>query len=330
MIVVTGGAGFIGSALVWGLNQRGREDILVVDTLEENKKSEQEKNLANLKFCDLMDKDTFMDKLETWGSWTFDGILHMGAISSTTEQNVRLLLKNNYEYTKLLTTWCLRNNTRFLYASTAATYGDGKQGFSDEHSLLPALRPLNRYGYSKHLFDLWALYSGVLERIVGLKYFNVFGPNEYHKQEMRSVVHKAFEQINKEGKVRLFKSYQPEFGDGEQMRDFIYIKDVVDITLFIYDKKDAHGIFNVGTGKARSFLDLVTAIFQAVNKKPEIEFIEMPESIKEKYQYFTQAEIEKLRKLGYDRPMYSLEEGVREYVQDYLLGENKYLDGSKT
>ena len=325
MIVVTGGAGFIGSALVWGLNKRGREDILVVDVLNKEDNDSREQNLSNLKFKDFIDKDEFFESLEAWGSWEIEGILHMGAISSTTESNVRLLLRNNYEYTKSLAIWCMRNRVRFVYASTAATYGDGSYGFSDEETLLPFLKPLNNYGYSKHLFDLWALRSGTLEKITGLKYFNVFGPNEYHKKEMRSVVYKAFEQIRKEGKVSLFKSYNPEFRDGEQMRDFIYIKDVVDITLFIYEMKEATGIFNVGTGKARSFLDLTMAVFEAMGKKPEIEYIEMPESIKEKYQYFTQAEIGKLKRLGYRKKLYSLEEGIKEYVQEYLLSENKYL-----
>ena len=325
MIVVTGGAGFIGSALVWGLNKRGREDILVVDVLNKEDNDSWEQNLSNLKFKDFIDKDEFFESLEAWGSWEIEGILHMGAISSTTESNVRLLLRNNYEYTKSLAIWCMRNRVRFVYASTAATYGDGSYGFSDEHSLLPLLKPLNNYGYSKHLFDLWALRSGTLEKITGLKYFNVFGPNEYHKKEMRSVVYKAFEQIRKEGKVSLFKSYNPEFRDGEQMRDFIYIKDAVDITLFIYEMKEATGIFNVGTGKARSFLDLTLAVFEAMGKKPVIEYIEMPESIKEKYQYFTQAEIGKLKRLGYRKKLYSLEEGIKEYVQEYLLSENKYL-----
>jgi len=329
MIVVTGGAGFIGSALVWGLNKRGREDILVVDVLNKEEGDSREQNLSNLKFKDFMDKDEFFESLEAWGSWEIEGILHMGAISSTTESNVRLLLRNNYEYTKSLAIWCMRNRVRFVYASTAATYGDGSYGFSDEHSLLPLLKPLNNYGYSKHLFDLWALRSETLEKVTGLKYFNVFGPNEYHKKEMRSVVYKAFEQIRKEGKVSLFKSYNPEFRDGEQMRDFIYIKDVVDITLFIYEMKEATGIFNVGTGKARSFLDLTLAVFEAMGKKPVIEYIEMPESIKEKYQYFTQAEIGKLKRLGYRKKLYSLEEGIKEYVQEYLLSENKYLQVSE-
>ena len=329
MIVVTGGAGFIGSALVWGLNKRGREDILVVDVLNKEDNDSREKNLSNLKFKDFMDKDKFLESLEAWGSWEIEGILHMGAISSTTESNIRLLLRNNYEYTKSLAIWCMRNRVRFVYASTAATYGDGSYGFSDEETLLPFLKPLNNYGYSKHLFDLWALRSGALEKITGLKYFNVFGPNEYHKKEMRSVVYKAFEQIRKEGKVSLFKSYNPNFRDGEQMRDFIYIKDAVDITLFIYEMKKATGIFNVGTGKARSFHDLAMAVFEAMGKNPEIEYIEMPESIKEKYQYFTRAEIGKLKRLGYRKKLYSLEEGIKEYVQEYLLSENKYLQVSK-
>jgi len=324
MIVITGGAGFIGSALIWGLNKRGFSNILVVDSLGNTNKW---KNLVGLKFADYMDKNEFITKLEQ-GNLTRDieGIIHMGACADTTQKDADFLLSNNYEYSKHLAGWCIENHKRFIYASSAATYGDGRERFSDDHSILPRLRPLNIYGYSKHLFDLWALRNGYLDRIAGLKYFNVFGPNEYHKGEMRSVAHKAFEQIKTTGKVRLFKSYRPEFKDGWQMRDFIYIKDVVEITLFVFDNPDANGIINVGTGNARSFYDLALAIFRSLNLEPNIEYIDMPEHIRAHYQYFTQADVGKLHSLGYRKETYSLEESIDDYVKNYLLKEdNPYL-----
>lgn len=323
MIVITGGAGFIGSALVWGFNQRGYDDILIVDELGCDEKW---KNLVNLKFADFVHKDEFIPRLEKGKfSGKIDGILHMGACSSTTEQDADFLLRNNFEYTRQLALWAVEKGKRFVYASSAATYGDGTQGFSDEHSLLPRLKPLNMYAYSKHLFDLWALRNGLLNKIAGIKYFNVFGPNEYHKGDMRSVVHKAFEQIQATGKVRLFKSHIPEYKDGWQLRDFLYIKDAVDMTLFIFEQTDARGIFNVGTGKARSFYDLVVAVFNAMGKEPVIEYFDMPPAIREKYQYFTQAEITKLQNLGYKREATSLEDAISDYVKNYLLTDDPYL-----
>ncbi|MHC4806666.1 MAG: ADP-glyceromanno-heptose 6-epimerase, partial [Planctomycetota bacterium] len=214
--------------------------------------------------------------------------------------------------------WATADNIRFIYASSAATYGDGSAGFSDDVEKMDELRPLNMYGCSKHLFDLWARRAGLLKKIVGLKYFNVFGPNEYHKGDMRSFVIKAFEQINATGKVRLFKSYRPEFKDGEQMRDFIYVKDAVDMTLFFLDNPGIGGLFNIGAGKARTWNDLVKAVFAAMGSKPKIEYIEMPDSIRNQYQYFTQANITKLRKAGYDKETTSLEEAIQDYVQNYL------------
>ena len=323
MIAITGGAGFIGSALVWGLNRRGITDILAVDTLEN---PGERKNLRGLRFADYLNNEVFIARLE---QGLFDanveGIIHMGACADTTENNKDFLLRNNYEYTKRLALWCVEKNKRFVFASTAATYGDGKEGFSDDHSLLPAMKPLNMYGHSKNLFDLWALKQGYLKKIAGLKYFNVFGPNEYHKADMRSVVHKVFEQIKAEGKARLFKSYLPEYKDGWQLRDFIYVKDAVEMTLFIYENAALAGIFNIGTGKARSFYDLAVSVFRLMRIEPDIEYIDMPGSLRDRYQYFSEARISKLQEAGYNKKIYSLEEGVGDYIGNYLLKEDPYL-----
>jgi len=322
MIVVTGGAGFIGSALVAGLNSRGVSDILVVDELGDDAKW---KNLLNLSFSDYLEKEDFLEMALAGDALPgVEAVLHMGACSSTTEKDASYLVRNNYEYTKLLAQWASDSDIRFIYASSAATYGDGSEGFSDDEAKIETLRPLNMYGYSKQLFDLWAKKAGLLEGIVGLKYFNVFGPNEYHKADMRSFVVKAFEQINAAGKVRLFKSYKDEYPDGGQLRDFLYIKDAVDMTLFFLDNPEIGGLFNIGTGNARHWNDLVTAVFAAMDKKPDIEYIEMPETIRNQYQYFTQADITKLRTTGYKKDPTSLEEGIKDYVQNYLQN-NQYL-----
>ncbi|MFO7448169.1 MAG: ADP-glyceromanno-heptose 6-epimerase, partial [Ignavibacteriaceae bacterium] len=259
MIVVTGGAGFIGSAIVWRLNTLGQDSIVIVDELGLDEKW---KNLPQLSFHDFINKEDFINHLETQTSFGVNAVIHMGANSSTTEKDADSLLRNNYEYTKRLAKYCFKNNIRFIYASSAATYGDGSSGFDDNESVSKQLRPLNMYGYSKNLFDIWAVKQGIINKIAGLKYFNVYGPNEYHKADMRSVVHKAFEQIRDTGKVKLFKSKHPDYKDGEQKRDFIYIKDVVDMTLFFLDNPDKNGIFNIGTGNARTWNDLVTAIFK--------------------------------------------------------------------
>ncbi len=323
MIVVTGGAGFIGSAIVWGLNRKGVDDILVVDVLESDEKW---KNLANLRFADYLDRDDFIFNLVEGGlDDSVDGIMHMGACSSTTESDTGYLMRNNYDYSRRLAQWCLEHEKRYVYASSAATYGDGGKGFSDDHKGIPDLRPLNMYGYSKQLMDLWALRTGAADTIAGIKYFNVYGPNEYHKDDMRSVVHKAFGKIMETGKMQLFRSHRPDFEDGKQLRDFVYVKDAVDMTLFLYDRPDVNGIFNVGTGEARSFHDLVAAVFTATGKEKDIEYIDMPESIRDKYQYYTQAEMEKLRAAGYDKDITSLEDGVADYVKSYLLKDEPHL-----
>ncbi|NWF49946.1 MAG: ADP-glyceromanno-heptose 6-epimerase [Ignavibacteriaceae bacterium] len=322
MIVVTGGAGFIGSAIIWKLNQLGEENILIVDELGEDDKW---KNLVGLRFKDFIHKDEFI----TWVTdedvpYEINKVIHLGANSSTTEKDADHLLSNNYQYTQELARFCLWRNIRFIYASSAATYGNGSRGFSDDQAQLEIHRPMNMYGYSKHLFDLWAMKQGILDKIAGLKYFNVYGPNEYHKGDMRSVVHKAYEQVRETGKVRLFKSKNPLYKDGEQMRDFIYVKDAVDITLFFLEHPEINGIFNVGSGKARTWNDLATALFVALDKPVNIEYIDLPKHLEGKYQYFTEADLSKLYKAGYKKPLTSLEEGVNEYIKLYLL-KDSYL-----
>ena len=322
MIVVTGGAGFIGSAIVAQLNKRGIDDILVVDKLGSDEKW---KNLRKLNYADYAEKDDFLEMvIEDDIGVDFEAVFHLGACSSTTETDASSLVRNNYEYTKLLAQWAIENDIRFIYASSAATYGDGEQGFDDDETKIEKLDPLNMYGYSKQMFDLWARRTGMLKSIVGLKYFNVFGPNEYHKGDMRSFVHKSFEQINADGKVRLFKSYNPQYKNGECVRDFVYVKDVVDMTLFFYDNPEIGGLFNVGTGNARNWNDLAKATFAAMGKKPNIEYIDMPESIRDQYQYFTEANITKIRKAGYDKQTTPLEKTIKDYVQNYLQ-KNAYL-----
>lgn len=320
MIIVTGGAGFIGSAIVWRLNQLGSDNIIIVDELGTDEKW---KNLVGLKFEDFINKHNFIEQIKIEKIlYKVDAIIHLGANSSTTERDADHLLTNNYGYTETLARFCLKNNIRFIYASSAATYGDGEKGFEDDESKIDTLRPLNMYGYSKQLFDLWAKRHGAFNKIVGLKYFNVYGPNEYHKGDMRSVVHKAFEQVRDTGKVRLYKSRKPEYKDGEQMRDFIYIKDTVDMTLFFLDKKVKNGLFNIGAGKARTWNDLVKALFNAMGKPVNIEYIDLPEKLADKYQYFTEANLNKIRIIGYTAPVTSLEDGVTDYVKNYLLKES--------
>jgi len=319
MIVVTGGAGFIGSAIVWKLNQLGEDKIIIVDELGTDEKW---KNLVPLKFEDFEHKDDFISMIiERDVPFKIDSVIHMGANSSTTEKDADHLFSNNYLYTKELSKYCLEKNIRFIYASSAATYGDGSLGFDDDENKLETLHPLNMYGYSKQMFDLWAKRNGVFDKTVGIKYFNVYGPNEYHKGDMRSVVHKAFEQIRDTGKVKLFKSLSPKYKDGEQLRDFIYIKDAVDMTLFFLDKPNINGLYNLGTGKARKWNDLVTAIFKALNKEVNIEYVDLPEHLREKYQYFTEANINKIKKAGFNSSITSLEDGVADYVKNYLLGK---------
>jgi ADP-L-glycero-D-manno-heptose 6-epimerase len=325
MIVVTGGAGFIGSALIAELNRRQISDILIVDELGSDQKW---KNLQSLSFADYIEKDDFLEMvIEEKLDIPVDVVFHLGACSDTTETNASYLVKNNYEYGKLLAQWATDADIRFIYASSAATYGDGSAGFSDDEEKMGILKPLNMYGYSKHMFDMWARRAGLLKKIIGLKYFNVFGPNEYHKGNMMSFVVKAFEQIKATGKVRLFKSYEPEYADGEQVRDFLYVKDAVNMTLFFFDNPYINGIFNIGTGETRTWKDLVVAVFVAMGRKPDIEYIEIPAAIRNQYQYFTQADLSKLHRAGYNKLITPLEEAIRDYIQNYLE-KGLYLTGA--
>jgi ADP-L-glycero-D-manno-heptose 6-epimerase len=322
MIVVTGGAGFIGSAIVWKLNKLGESDVIIVDELG---KDEKWKNLTGIKFYDFINKDEFINHLGSLLDSGIKAIIHMGANSSTTEKDADHLLNNNFEYTRKLAQFSVKNNIRFIYASSAATYGAGSLGFDDDETIVPRLRPLNMYGYSKNLFDIWAIKENLMDKITGIKYFNVYGPNEYHKGDMRSVVNKAYEQILATGKVKLFKSQLATYKDGEQMRDFVYVKDAIDMTLYFLDKKEINGLFNVGSGKARTWNDLVTAIFKALNKPVNIEYIDMPGHLAAKYQYLTEAKLDKIKKAGYSKSISSLEDGVTDYVKNYLI-KNNYLD----
>jgi ADP-L-glycero-D-manno-heptose 6-epimerase len=323
MIAVTGAGGFIGSVVVWILNERGRTDILAVDV---ESSPEGYQNLRSLTFQKYEDYHGFIKRLEE-GTFNdeIEGIIHMGACSDTTEKDWDYLKDNNYEYTRRLARWSLRKGKRFVYASSAATYGDGSEGFSDDHNGLQRLKPLNLYGESKHLFDLWAYRKDLLDRIAGLKYFNVYGPQEYHKGDMRSMVHKSFHQIRETGRVRLFKSNNPDYDDGEQVRDFIYVKDAVEMTLYIYGNPSTNGIINIGTGIPRSFNDLAQAVFISMGREVSIDYIEMPDHLKPQYQSYTKADISKLRTLGYTLEISSLEEGISDYVRGYLLTENPYL-----
>lgn len=316
-ILVTGGAGFIGSALVWALNRRGLDDILVADFLGSDEKW---RNLVPLRFRDYLEADDLLARAER-GDTMLDRVrwvFHLGACSSTTERDARYLIQNNFEHTKRLCAWALARGVRFVYASSAATYGDGSHGMDDRGDLT-RLRPLNMYGYSKQLFDLYAARAGFGDQVVGLKYFNIFGPNEDHKGEMRSLVNKAFGQIQGTGRIRLFRSYHPEYADGEQRRDFLYVKDAVAMTLHLAEHREAGGLFNLGSGEANTWIALATAIFRALGREPEIEFIEMPEELRPRYQYYTRADISRLRSTGYAAPVTPLAEAVADYVVHYLV-----------
>jgi len=322
-ILVTGGAGFIGSALVHELNQQGCGEIVIADFLET---SEKWRNLTPLRFNDYLEADDLLPRLQSNALGKFDAIFHLGACSATTERNASYLIRNNFEYTKELAVHALSRGSRFIYASSAATYGDGAEGMNDTESRIERFRPLNMYGYSKHLFDLYAKQHGWFDKIAGLKYFNVFGPNEDHKEEMRSLVHKSFSQVLETGTIRLFKSYRPDFADGEQKRDFLYVKDAVAMTLHLGATPHANGLFNIGSGEAHSWNELAHAVFAALEREPRIEYIEMPEVLRGKYQYFTQACIGKIRASGYSAPMTPLAAAVRDYVIHYLIPDRHLGD----
>ncbi|MFA4967565.1 MAG: ADP-glyceromanno-heptose 6-epimerase [Candidatus Margulisiibacteriota bacterium] len=315
-VIVTGGAGFIGSCFISKLNQEGEKEIIVVDRAGADREW---KNLAGKAYLDYLNKDEFIKSVSE-GKFppAVKAVFHIGACSSTTEQNTNYLKENNFEYSRKLAEWSLKNNIQFYYASSAATYGDGSNGYSDEDSAIPSLKPLNLYGKSKQNFDLWLLNKGLTDKVVGWKYFNVFGPNEYHKGDMRSMILKGYEQIKHDGKLRLFKSYRKDYRDGEQKRDFIYVKDTVNLMYEFYRNPKVKGIYNLGTGSARSWNDLARAIFSALKMPPNIEYIEMPEILKDKYQYFTEADLNKLKKTGLPVKLTSLEDAVADYVNNYL------------
>jgi ADP-L-glycero-D-manno-heptose 6-epimerase len=339
MYIVTGGAGMIGSALLWELNNLGLDEILVVDNLASTEKW---RNLLKRRYLAYMHRDSFLqclkeDRLEEAleregrlgrGPGRIQGIAHLGACSSTTEKDADFLLRNNVEYSKIVCAYALARNIRFIQASSAATYGDGSRGFDDDPEGLENLRPLNMYGYSKHLFDLWARRTGRLEHLACVKFFNVYGPNEYHKGEMRSVAQKAVEQIEERGSVGLFRSCRRDYADGGQLRDFVYVKDCARILAILLRSPDINGLFNLGSGRARSWNELAAAVFAALGKEKRIEYIDMPEALRRKYQYFTEARTERLRLAlagRADFQPHSLEEGVSDYVQNYLTGEDRYL-----
>ncbi len=326
MIIVTGGAGLIGSAAVWGLNETGRGDIIVVDDVDHDEK---EHNIGHLRYERLVGIADFRSQLLAgeWDDKGIEGIVHLGACSDTTESDWEYLLDNNVEYTKDIIRWSVDRSVRCVYASSAATYGDGLLGFSDDHDLFDQLVPLNLYGKSKLLVDIWARDAGYLDQVVGLRYFNVFGPNEWHKEGMRSVIAKKFPDVQDKGYVELFKSEHPDFADGEQDRDFIYVKDAVMATLWFLAQPEIGGVFNVGAGKAETWNSVAESLFASVKKKPDIRYIDLPETLKEQYQYHTQADIKKLRKAGFTPTFWSLEDSIEEYVQKHLavhrhLGES--------
>jgi len=322
-ILVTGGAGFIGSALIWALNSRGIEEIVVSDILQSDEKW---RNLVPLRFADYVEGPALRSRLaQSPGSFgKFSAVFHLGACSATTERDASYLIDNNTAFTRELAAWALSTGARFVYASSAATYGDGAQGMDDKDPAIERLRPLNMYGYSKHLFDLHARRLGWLDRIVGVKYFNVFGPNEAHKGDMRSVVAKAMDQIRATGTLGLFKSYDPKYPDGGQMRDFLYVKDAVEMTLHFAEKDvTAGGLFNLGSGEANTWLTLADAIFGALGLKPNVAFIDMPEAMRAKYQYYTKADISKLRASGYSEPLTPLSDAVADYVKNYLVPDKR-------
>jgi ADP-L-glycero-D-manno-heptose 6-epimerase len=323
MIIVTGGAGFIGSAFVWKLNSEGIDDIVIVDSLGT---SEKWKNLVGLRYADYLHKSVFLKMIiDDAVPYDVSAVIHMGACSSTTERDADFLWTNNFGYTRMLADWALKHDIRLIYASSAATYGDGARGFSDDHSRIAGLKPINMYGYSKQVFDLWMLRHHMAAKMAGIKFFNVFGPNEYHKGDMASVIFKAFHQIKQTGNVKLFKSYLPRYGDGGQLRDFVYVKDCVNVLWWLLNNPAVNGIFNLGTGRARTWNDLIGAVFTAMGLKTRIEYMEMPESLKNQYQYFTQAEMGKLQSTGCPVEFSALEDSVRDYVVHYLQKADPHL-----
>ena len=328
MVIITGGAGMIGSMIAWHLNTKlNREDLVIVDHITH---PEQWQNLVHRHYVSYLDKDQLLDLLENYDGIT--AVIHMGAISSTTERDFNKLVADNIHYSQDLWTWCAEQQVPFFYASSAATYGDGSAGYDDAN--IENLRPLNGYGYSKHFFDQWVLKQVAEDKPAppawaGFKFFNVYGPNEYHKERMASVAFHTFNQFSETGTMKLFKGTKAGVADGMQMRDFVYVKDCADIVCHFFEaslsnKPASNDIYNIGTGQARSFRDLATNVMSSMGKKPHITYIDMPEDLRGKYQYFTEANMAKLRAAGYTKPFHSLEDGVRDYVQNYLMKSDPY------
>jgi len=321
MIVVTGAAGFIGSNLVSKLNSNGFKDIVVVDDFSNPDKN---KNIESKQISARVDRNRFFDWIDANHRWV-QFVFHIGAKSATVGFPKSVYDELNFNYSKTVWTKCVEYGLPLVYASSAATYGAGELGYDDSHEIIPKLRPLNDYGHSKNDFDIWALQQVKKPYFwAGLKYFNVYGPNEYHKGRMASVIFHAFNQINETGKMKLFKSHKSEYVDGGQIRDFVYVKDLSEVMCFLMNNRKDSGIYNVGTGKGRTFLDLIRNTFSAMGKPENIEFIPIPEDIREKYQYFTEANMSKLRGIGYDKEFYLLEDGVHDYVKNYLI-KAKYI-----
>ncbi|HEY8119023.1 MAG TPA: ADP-glyceromanno-heptose 6-epimerase [Methylophilaceae bacterium] len=326
MIVITGGAGMIGSMIAWHINSvLGRDDIVIADRLTH---AEQWQNLCHRRYANYLDKDELLPWLESTTD-KIDAVIHMGAISATTERDFNKLVQDNIRYSQKLWAWCAKQKVPFLYASSAATYGGGEQGYDDNETKLTTLRPLNAYGYSKQFFDLWVLRQ-IREKQpappqwYGFKFFNVYGPNEYHKERMASVVFHSFNQFRELATVKLFKSHVEGYADGMQLRDFVYVKDAAAVVAHFLRHPSKSGIYNIGTGQARAFKDLANAVMNSMGSKPSISYIDMPQDLHGKYQYFTEANIKKLRTAGYHQPFQTLEEGIRDYVQNYLMQPDPY------
>lgn len=319
MIIVTGGAGFIGSCIVRTLNDAGIEDIIIVDNISTTDKW---LNIRNKKYIKYVNKNEFLQELSEYRN--ISAIIHMGAQSSTTERDFDYLWKNNFEYTKTLWNYCADNQISFIYASSAATYGNGEQGFDDQMDI-DKLLPLNGYGYSKQIFDQWIKHQATKfpRQYAGLKFFNVYGPNEYFKGSMASMIFHGYNQIQETGKIKLFKSCNPNYADGGQLRDFVYVKDICSVIYWLLENENVNGLFNVGTGRAQSFRELAEATFCALGLEPNIEYVDMPEHLKKKYQYYTKAEMKKLKDVGYDKEFVNLEIGVKDYVLEHLAKDYK-------
>ncbi len=321
MIVVTGSAGFIASTVVQKLNEEGFTNLILVDDFS---KKDKERNFINKKYNQLINRDTFIDWfLKNPDKISF--VIHLGARTDTTEFDKKIFDRLNLNYSKDIWKICTTNDIPLIYASSAATYGGGEYGYEDRHDIVSKLKPLNPYGISKNEFDKWVLQQKEHPPFwAGLKFFNVYGPNEYHKGRMASVILHAFSQINQTGKVKLFRSHNPDFKNGEQLRDFVYVKDVTEVIIYMMETKIPSGLYNLGTGKARTFVDLAKATFMALDKDPNIEFIDTPIDIRDKYQYFTEAKMDKLFNTGYKKSFTELEKGINDYVRNYLAFNKIY------